>query len=691
MKRLSIIYGLTLFLVTEPAFPLSYRFDFNSDEVWDIAWFLPLGNTVQVEIWLDDYSCPPDDELFGAELYFNYDNTEIQVNQVVPNDTDNGGPFDPEFTIIQSVASGVYMLSVADFSFVTVTGNKILLFTIELERIDYGSSPITTDNEFAGYPQGSVIDCNVVQTYPTDGNAATFYYDYDADGISDDDDKCPCHPNGLNKGTCVKNVGSVIMSYEEGDELITCDVDLDCTPTGGYCQKVQGDCNWNGIGDVCEGYADFDDSGSVNLIDLLDLIICYGKTNFETYPQCEQYDINDDNRVSAWDYIILTLQYGRDGFDTCGAGIAPARVAKTGQNTCYDSGGTEINCLDTGQDGEYQKGVIEPSPRFTDHGDDTITDNLTGLIWTQNAQQVSGQMLWSTALTECNDLDYSTYTDWRLPNTRELLSLIDYGEYEYDPALPSGHPFFNVISNLYWTSTTEAFGNHMASCVEFFAGVSNNRDKSNSLYVWCVRGETNGPAPVPKTGQTICYDSSGVVIDCAGTGQDGEYQKGVEWPTPRFTDNEDGTVTDNLTGLIWLQDANCMATNYPEFDQDDHQGTVEDGRVTWQHALDFVSGLNDGTYSDCAAGYTDWRLLNVREPQSLIHYGYSNPSLSNTEGTGHWSEGDPFTNVHSLWYWSSTTVSNTSYAWDEGFYYGLTNYSNKSDINYYVWPVRGGQ
>ena len=57
-------------------------------------------------------------------------------------------------------------------------------------------------------------------------------------------------------------------------------------------------------------------------------------------------------------------------------GIAPAKVAKTGQNTCYDELGVEINCLDTGQDGEYQKGVIGPSPRFTDHGDGTVTDNL---------------------------------------------------------------------------------------------------------------------------------------------------------------------------------------------------------------------------------------------------------------------------------------------------------------------------
>ena len=57
------------------------------------------------------------------------------------------------------------------------------------------------------------------------------------------------------------------------------------------------------------------------------------------------------------------------------------------------------------------------------------------------------------------------------------------------------------------------------------------------------------PAAVPKTGQTGCWDINGYAIDCAGTGQDGEYQKGVS-VSPRFTDNAEGTVKDNLTGLI---------------------------------------------------------------------------------------------------------------------------------------------
>jgi len=61
------------------------------------------------------------------------------------------------------------------------------------------------------------------------------------------------------------------------------------------------------------------------------------------------------------------------------------------------------------------------------------------------------------------------------------------------------------------------------------------------------------PAPVPQTGQTTSY----------AAGDDGATQRGVAWPSPRFTDNlvngvSNGTVTDNLTGLVWLKDANCF-------------------------------------------------------------------------------------------------------------------------------------
>ena len=185
---------------------------------------------------------------------------------------------------------------------------------------------------------------------------------------------------------------------------------------------------------------------------------------------------------------------------------------------------------------------------------------------------------------------------------------------------------------------------------------------------------------VPKTGQTTSY----------ATGDDGDLEKGTPWPVPRFTENEDDTVTDNLTGLMWLKDADCISTEYPGFDND---GTAGDGKVTWQHALDFVAGINDGICPNCGAGHDDWRVPNVKELQSLFHYGVYDPALPNTAGTGNWSEGDPFSNVQSLledlplFYWSSTIwAGNPSYMWHVCFHNGGL-YTGRSYKNY-VWPVR---
>ena len=180
-------------------------------------------------------------------------------------------------------------------------------------------------------------------------------------------------------------------------------------------------------------------------------------------------------------------------------------------------------------------------------------------------------------------------------------------------------------------------------------------------------------APVEKTGQTISQT----------TGDDGNLQMGVAWPDPRFADNEDGTVTDNLTGLIWLMNANCAGTKI------------------WTDALDFCNGLCDGC-TDCGgvngdcnltddsvAG--DWRLPNVKELQSLIHYGVYGLALPNTAGTGKWSEDDPFTGVESHYYWSSTTSAcNADHAWYVFLSYGYVDNDVKGSP-IYVWPVRGGE
>ncbi len=117
-----------------------------------------------------------------------------------------------------------------------------------------------------------------------------------------------------------------------------------------------------------------------------------------------------------------------DGAEITGtaSGGSGAAVEKTGQTTSYA----------TGDDGDLKTGVVWPSPRFTDNSDGTVTDNLTGLIWLQDADAGDGTETWADALSICNSLaagqqglsDGSSAGDWRLPTEKELHSLIDLRE-----------------------------------------------------------------------------------------------------------------------------------------------------------------------------------------------------------------------------------------------------------------------
>jgi len=158
---------------------------------------------------------------------------------------------------------------------------------------------------------------------------------------------------------------------------------------------------------------------------------------------------------------------------------------------------------------------------------------------------------------------------------------------------------------------------------------------------------------------------------------------------PRYTDNGDATVTDNKTGLVWLQNANCIGTQYPDFLED--CCSPKDGKVNWKKAHAFVDGLNTGKFPKCDANHTDWRLPTVQEMQGLVHYGFDNPAMSNAAGTGIWQEKDAFSNVKTDSYWTSTLDASTSnFAWRLRFDRGLLFTEHKS-LPFYVWPVRGGE
>jgi len=162
---------------------------------------------------------------------------------------------------------------------------------------------------------------------------------------------------------------------------------------------------------------------------------------------------------------------------------------------------------------------------------------------------------------------------------------------------------------------------------------------------------------LPKTGQTGCWDASGSSIACAGTGQDGEKQVGVSMGGARFIDNNNGTITDTLTGLIWLKNANCL----------EMVGGVDKsgGTLTWANALTWSNNLQNGNCwltDNSAPG--DWRLPNVIELESLVNAQQSN--------TAAWLNSQGFTNFQSSWYWSSSTsANNTDYAWVAYMNYGF--------------------
>jgi len=354
-------------------------------------------------------------------------------------------------------------------------------------------------------------------------------------------------------------------------------------------------------------------------------------------------------------------------FYGAGEGGRQVRVLPTGQAKCWDSEGKVVTCKGSGQDGAFEPGDKPPKPRFTDHGNGTVTDELTGVVWLRDADAF-GEVPWMEALATAGRVgdgqaglsDGSRPGDWRLPNVNELESLLDLSN-DSGPALPAGHPFENLEAANYWSSSSVAAFPALAWYVAMAVGPPVFDLKFNPMRMWPVRGTSHR---VPQTGQTQCWDPMGQPIPAEGSGQDGEVRAGVPWPRPRFVDNGDGTVTDRLTGLSWLRDGNAFGT------------------LSWDDALAACNALESGRHglSD-GSEPGDWRLPDVNELRSLEDYGQARPALP---------EDHLFVNVRQSLCWSSTTVASApnlarflfvgigSCVWDhKGVVMG-------------VWPVKGG-
>ncbi len=309
----------------------------------------------------------------------------------------------------------------------------------------------------------------------------------------------------------------------------------------------------------------------------------------------------------------------------------------------------------TGDDASAKKGVTwYAASRFTDNQDGTITDTLTGLMWLKDAGCL-GTGLWSNALTAVNALahgacglqDNSTAGQWRMPNLLELESLIDASS--ANPGLPASQPFLNVSGGIYWTSTSYYGGSGGSGAAwtirladgRYMNDTNNNIKASANNHVWAVKGGSGGAIQLQATGFYLPYEA----------GDDGSVQSGVRLTSPRFIDHANGTLTDTMTSLIWLKQADCI-------------------RGDWPNALSEVNSLASGQcgLSDGSAAGA-WRIPNRNELQSLADRAQTNQAeyfdytYFNHDGSVY--QAPIFTNyVEAQFYWTSTTdAADPTEAW----------------------------
>jgi hypothetical protein len=425
-------------------------------------------------------------------------------------------------------------------------------------------------------------------------------------------------------------------------------------------------------------------------------------------------DSQDYLHISYQDNTNLDLKYATTALSSAASSI---NLPQTRQTACYDSSGVVINCAVTGQDqdGEVQAGVAWPSLRFTNSSGPLtplisggiVQDNLTGLQWTQDAgtptvpgcstgvpgcsqanECTGGQKNWQAALdyVAClNSIPHLTYNDWRLPNINEL-TFVNAGQANMAGWMTTqGFQGLTNGQNYYWSSTTSASTPTYAWNMDFDSGIVDYDSKSlTNYYVWPVRAGQSGvadpayPANIGQTGQftqITSYDANNPQSD------DGALQMGILWPSPRFTDNLDDTITDNLTGLIWAENA---AT--PTLPVSGPPVCIGGPMSSWQQALNYVQCLNNlpGGYLT----YNDWRLPNINELHSLVDHLNYGPALPSQ---------NLFAGVQQEHYWSSTAnagtgnnMSNPDDAWSVDFVGGGVYNNNPASRQPYVLPVRGG-
>ena len=325
-------------------------------------------------------------------------------------------------------------------------------------------------------------------------------------------------------------------------------------------------------------------------------------------------------------------------------------VLHTGLNHCYDSQGVEIDCADSGQDAASGSGLQCQGERFEVRDQRIVEDRLTGLVWTRNCSLFDFPVSWEESLGLIDTMNSSKKfgrSDWRLPNRRELRSLIDHGR--KNPALPPSHPFVDVNLGWYWTSTTAARNPAYAWYVQLQGGRTFYGKKSDYSWAWPVSGASTC---LPRTGEQAAespdHDPCTVLA-----GQDGCVKAGIPWPEPRFY-QRGPDVLDALTGLVW------------------HRGDVfADQPLSWSDGLAAVRSLAEQTGQP-------WRMPTINELESLVDASQHSPALPGNH---------PFS-VHAEGYWSSST-SGFEKDWAYVLYLdkGAVGVGYKRNRDFFLWPV----
>ena len=263
--------------------------------------------------------------------------------------------------------------------------------------------------------------------------------------------------------------------------------------------------------------------------------------------------------------------------------LTPYTIPDTGEVDFYSNTGVigepSVGDAFYGQDATYQSNA----PSYTDNGDSTVTDNVTGLVWQQN---VGEKMTYAEAVTSVKNFTLGGHDDWRIPTIKELYSLIQYtgtsgGEQAGDKQFIDTTFFVQPIGN---TSIGEReIDAQTWSCTEYVGKTMNNNE--TIFGVNFIDGRIKG-YPKYKGGtetENIMYF---------------RFVRGnTDYGKNNFKDNGDGTITDYATGLMWQT-------------SDSGEG------MDWENSLSYAEQLE-------FASYGDWRLPNAKELQSIVDYSRS--------------------------------------------------------------------